>query len=341
DYQETLGAVANAPRWAIAYKFPAREATTTLEAITHNVGRTGVVKPLAMLAPVEIGGVTVSKATLHNADYIRGRDIRVGDRVVVKRAGDVIPQVVGPVPEARTGREEPYEEPTHCPSCGHELARLAAEADVRCVSAACPAQLRRLVQHFASRNAMDIVGLGEQVSIQLVDERLVGALPDVYRLTEERLLALEGFKEKRAENLLAALEASKRRPLRRLLFGLGIRHVGETVARTLVDHYESLEALAAAPEAELTAIHGVGPEIAQSVAEWFGHDENRATVAALRDFGVNTARLPEEAPAVPTSESPVAGRTFVLTGTLPTLTRGEAQALIEAVGGHVAGSVSK
>jgi len=341
DYQERLGAVANAPRWAVAYKFPAREVTTTLLRIVHNVGRTGVVKPVAVLDPVEVGGVVVSKATLHNADYIRARDIRTGDRVVVKRAGDVIPQVVGPVPEARTGAEVPYEEPTRCPSCGQPLAHLAGEVDVRCVSATCPAQLRRLVQHFASRNAMDVVGLGEQVSVQLVDAGLVGALPDLYRLTREQLLGLEGFKEKKADNLLASLEASKHRPLRRLLFGLGIRHVGETVARTLVDHYASLDALAAAPEEELTAIHGVGPEIAQSVAEWFRHDENRATVDALRDLGVNTERLPEEAPAAPSAESAVAGRAFVLTGTLPTLTRAEAKALVEAAGGRVAASVSK
>jgi DNA ligase (NAD+) len=341
DYQARLGAVANAPRWAVAYKFAAREATTTLLRIAHNVGRTGVVKPVAVLEPVEIGGVTVSRATLHNADYIRGRDIRVGDRVVVKRAGDVIPQVVGPVEAARTGAEVAYEEPTHCPSCGQPLVRLGDEVDVRCVSATCPAQLRRLVQHFASRNAMDVGGLGERVAVQLVDAGLVGGLPDLYRLTAEQLLALEGFKEKRAENLLTALAQSKRRPLRRLLFGLGIRHVGETVARTLVDAYPSLDALAAAAREEVEAIHGVGPEIAQSVATWFSHDENRAVVDALRELGVNTERLPEEAPAAPAAGGAVAGRLFVLTGTLPTLTREEAEGRIEAAGGRVAASVSK
>jgi DNA ligase (NAD+) len=340
-HQERLGQVANAPRWAVAYKFAAREATTTLLRIAHNVGRTGVVKPLAILEPVEIGGVTVSKATLHNADYVRARDIRVGDRVVVKRAGDVIPQVVGPVAEARVGAPPPYEEPTHCPACGEPLERLDGEVDVRCVSATCPAQLRRLVQHFASRNAMDIVGLGERVAIQLVDEELVRGLPDLYRLTEDQLLALEGFKEKKAENLLRSLAASKGRPLRRLLFGLGIRHVGETVAQVLAARYPSLEALGAAPEEELVAIHGVGPEIAQSVAAWFRHDENRKTVAALRDLGVNTERLPEETPAAPRADSAVAGRAFVLTGTLPTMTRDEAKARIERAGGRVMGSVSK
>ena len=339
-HQERLGQVANAPRWAVAYKFAAREATTTLLCIEHNVGRTGVVKPLAILEPVEIGGVTVSKATLHNADYIRDRDIRVGDRVVVKRAGDVIPQVVGPVPEARTGAEVLHAMPEHCPSCGEPLVRLEGEADVRCVSAACPAQLKRLVQHFASRNAIDIVGLGERVAVQLVDEGVVRGLPDLYRLTMEALLALEGFKEKKAENLLASLEASKLRPLRRLLFGLGIRHVGETVAQVLVAHYPSLEALAAAPQEALEGIHGVGPEIAQSVAEWFRHDENRATVDDLRALGVNTERLPEEAPAAPSPDRPATGRVFVLTGTLPTLTRPEAKVRIERAGGRVAGSVS-
>lgn len=338
DFQEALGAVANAPRWAVAFKFPAREATTRLSEIQLNVGRTGVVKPLALLEPVHIGGVTVQKATLHNADYILGRDIRVGDRVVVKRAGDVIPQVIGPIPEARTGEEVAWEPPTHCPACGEPLVRLEGEADTYCVSAACPAQLKRLVEHFAGRNAMDIVGLGERVAQQLVDARLVRRLDDLYRLGMDDLLGLEGFKEKKAENLLAGLEASRRRPLGRLVFALGIRHVGEAVGALLAAHFESLEALAEASPEALEGIDGIGPRIAESVADWFAHAPNRETVAGLRERGVNTARLPEE--PVAEASGALSGTVFVLTGTLPSLTRAEARGLIVAAGGRVSGSVS-
>ncbi len=339
--QAALGAVANAPRWAVAFKFPAREATTRLDAIDLNVGRTGAIKPLALLDPVGIGGVTVSKATLHNADYIRDRDIRVGDRVVVKRAGDVIPQVVGPVPAARTGDEAAWTMPEACPACGEPISRLEGEAEFYCTSAACPAQTVRLVEHYASRGALDIVGLGEKVALQLVEAGLVHRLDDLYRLTPEALLALGGFKEKKVENLLAGIEASKGRPLRALLFGLGIRFVGATVAQLLAEHYATLDALAAAPQGDLEAIHGIGPETARSVAEWFGHAPNRATVAALQQLGVNTARLPGEPVFTPSpTEGPLAGQTFVLTGTLPTLTRDEAKARITAAGGRVTGSVS-
>ena len=254
DYQVALGAVAHAPRWAIAYKFPAREATTTLLDIELNVGRTGVVKPLALLAPVTIGGVTVRRATLHNEDYIAERDIRIGDRVTVKRAGDVIPQVVGPLPGAAGERAEPWRMAETCPACGEPIARLEGDADYYCVSAACPAQTKRLVEHYASRSAMDIVGLGEKVAVQLVEAGLVRRLDDLYRLTTEDLLALEGFKEKKVENLLAGIERSKGRPLRALLFGLGIRFVGAAVAALLVEHFASLDALAAASQEALEAV---------------------------------------------------------------------------------------
>ncbi len=341
DFQQALGAVANAPRWAIAFKFPAREATTRLTDIALNVGRTGAIKPLALLAPVGIGGVTVSKATLHNADYIRDRDIRIGDRVVVKRAGDVIPQVVGPVEAARTGEETAWQMPATCPACGEPIARSEGEAEFYCISAACPAQTIRLVEHYASRGAMDIVGLGEKVAVQLVEAGLVHRLDDLYRLTPEALLALDGFKEKKVENLLAGIAASKARPLRALLFGLGIRFVGATVAALLVEHYATLGALAAAPPEDLEAVHGIGPETARGVVEWFGHAPNRATVEALGALGVNTARLPEEPVAAEAArEGPLAGRTFVLTGTLPSLARAEATARIAAAGGRVTGSVS-
>ncbi len=341
DYQDTLGAVANAPRWAIAFKFPAREATTRLNGIDLNVGRTGAIKPVADLEPVGIGGVTVSKATLHNADYIADRDIRIGDRVIVKRAGDVIPQVVGPIKEARTGEEVEWTMPDTCPACGEPIARIEGEAEFYCVSAACPAQTIRLVEHYASRGAMDIVGLGSNLAVQLVEADLVHRLDDLYRLIPDVLGALDGFKEKKIDNLLTGIEASKSRPLRSLLFGLGIRFVGATVAQLLVEHHESLDALAAATQDNLEAIHGIGPETARSVAEWFGHAPNRELVEALKSLGVNTARLPDEPvyTEAPT-EGPLAGKTFVLTGTLPTLTRDEAKAKIAAAGGKVTGSVS-
>ena len=342
DYQALLGQVATSPRWAVAVKFPAREATTRLLSVLHSVGRTGVVKPVAALEPVEVGGVTVARATLHNTDYIHSRDIREGDLVVVKRAGDVIPAVVGPVVEARTGAETPYVPPTVCPECGRPLVRAEGTADLRHAAGGCPASLRRAVQHFASRVAMDVDGMGEKTAFALVDSGLVADLPDLFRLSETDLLGLDGVKERKAERLLAGLDASKGRPLARLLFGLGIRHVGETVARLLVAHHASLAALAAADGETLEAVDGVGPVVAESVVAWFADDTNRATVAGLDAVGVNTARLPSEAVAAAEGAAgPAAGRTFVLTGSLPTLTRPQAKALIEAAGGTVAGSVSK
>ena len=342
DYQGVLGQVATAPRWAVAFKFPAREATTRLVEIEHNVGRTGVVKPLARLDPVDVGGVTVSKATLHNADYITSRDVRVGDLVVVKRAGDVIPAVVGPVVEGRGGAEVPYTPPTTCPACGEPVERAEGEADIRHVSGGCPAQLTRAVEHFASRNALDVDGLGKKIAVVLVETGLVKDLPDLYALTAEDLMPLEGFKERKVENLLAGIERAKRRPLSRLLFGLGIRHVGATVARDLVAHHASLAHLAAATGEELEAIDGVGPVVAESVVEWFADEVNQETVDRLRALGVNTERLPSEPVAAPPDEgAPLAGVTVVLTGTLPTLTRPEAKTRVEAVGGKVVGSVSK
>jgi DNA ligase (NAD+) len=339
--QEVLGAVANAPRWAVAYKFPAREATTRLDAIECNVGRTGAIKPLALLAAVEIGGVTVRKATLHNFDYVAERDIRPGDAVVVKRAGDVIPQVIGVVDQAAEGRSDPYAPPTHCPACDGLLERLDGEADVYCVNAACPAQLVRLVEHFAARSAMDVVGLGEKVAAQLVEEGRVGRLDDLYRLSREDLETLDGFKEKKVLNLLSALEESKSRPLSRLLFGLGIRHVGLTTAELLVQHYPSLAALSEAPLEDLETIHGLGPTTAAALVGYFALEENRDLLDSLRRQGVNTERLPEELAPEPSADSPVAGRTFVLTGTLPTLKRAEAKKKIQQAGGRVSSSVSK
>lgn len=341
DYRQELGTIADAPRWAVAFKFPAREATTTLTDIQVNVGRTGAVNPEAVLEPVEIGGVTVSKATLHNEDYITERDIRIGDTVVVKRAGDVIPQVVRTIPDARTGEEEPWHFPDTCPTCGTELVRLPDEADHVCPNSECPAQFKRLVEHFVQRDAMDIEGLGEKLSHRLVDLGLVETLADIYRIEVSDLTPLEGFAEKSAQNLVEAIEASKERSLSRLLFALGIQHVGKTVAEMIVRHFESAEALAAADVEALDAIEGIGPTIAESIVDWFAVDDNRALVADLASEGVNTERLPHEAPVEEADGSrPLSGLTCVLTGSLPDWTRADASEAIERAGGSVTSSVS-
>ncbi len=342
DYQDVLGQVSTAPRWATAFKFPAREATTRLDGIDHNVGRTGVIKPLARLAPVEVGGVVVSRATLHNADYITSRDIRVGDDVVVKRAGDVIPAVVGPV-SADPARDRPaYQPPTECPVCGRALVRPEGEVDLRHRDGGCPAQLTRAVEHWASRNALDVDTLGTKVAALLVEHDLVSDLPDLYRLDRDDLLGLDGFKDRKADKLLAGLAASTTRPLSRLVFGLGIRHVGETVARDLVAHHDSLDALAQSSGETLEAIDGIGPIVAESVVAWFADDANRATVEGLRRAGLNLTRQPgERVAATVDADAPLAGVTVVLTGTLPSLTRPQAKAQIEQAGGKVSGSVSK
>jgi DNA ligase (NAD+) len=338
--QEAIGFVSNAPRWATAFKFPAQEATTRLNDIIVNVGRTGMIKPEAALEPVSIGGVTVSQATLHNEDYIVSRDIRIGDLVMVKRAGDVIPQVIKSIPEARDGSQKEWSMPRHCPECESELVRLPEEADYYCVSVDCPAQFIRLVEHFASRGAMDIEGLGSKLAVVLVRESLLEHLPDIYRLDLERLLTLEGFGEKRAQNLLDGIEASKHRPLSRLLFGLGIRHVGKTTAEILVTNYASMDDLARATREDLEAIDGIGSVIAESIVDWFQVEDNQRIVRDLVALKVNTRRRAEEEP-LEAEGSAVAGKTFVLTGTLPTLSRGEASDLIKKAGGKASGSVSK
>ena len=338
-YQNELGVTSKEPRWAIAYKFPAREATTRLSDITVNVGRTGVIKPEAVLEPVHIGGVTVSQATLHNEDYIQERDIHVGDRVVVKRAGDVIPQVVRPVIEARTGDEESWSFPARCPACGSEIVRLEGEADYYCLTTDCPAQFIRLVEHFVSRNAMDIEGLGEKVAIQLVEQDRVESLAGLYRVKVEDLIELERFAAKSAQNLVDAIEASKDRSLSRVLYALGIRHVGQTVAELIVRKHASLDALSDADVGDLEAIDGIGSVIANSVVDWFSLPHNQELIQDLQAVGVNTERKPHEAPAE-NADRPAADKTFVLTGSLPSLTRSEATQLIKEGGGRVTSSVS-
>ncbi len=347
--QQTLGSISNAPRWAIAFKFPAREATTRLLDIVINVGRTGAIKPEAVLEPVAIGGVMVSQATLHNEAYIQSRDIRIGDSVVVKRAGDVIPAVLRPVAELRPEHAMPWQMPRTCSDVHNfdcpvhaDFVRLEGEADYYCVATDCPFQFIRHVEHFAGRSAMDIEGLGSRLAVQLVQAGLLHHLSDIYALTSEQLLGLDGFAEKKAANLVAGINAARHRPLSRLLIGLGIRHVGQTVAEVLVAHFDSIDALAAAPKETLESIEGVGPVIAESVVDWFSQADNQALVDELRAYGVNLSRLAGEVVAIAgASEGPLVGKTLVLTGTLTTLSRTEAEALIKGAGGKVAGSVSK
>ena len=339
EFQSILGNVSNAPRWAIAYKFPARETTTVLNDITISVGRTGAVKPEAVLEPVQIGGVTVSKATLHNEDYIIDRDIRIGDTVVVKRAGDVIPQVVRSIPEARSGNELEWRMPSHCPACGTRIVRLEGEADYYCVNTECPAQFIRLVEHYASRDAMDIEGLGAKLAVQLVETDLIHNLADLYVLSLDDLLPLEGFAEKKALNLLSGIDASKSRPLSRLLFGLGIRYVGKTVAELIAAHMASLSQIGASSIEDLEEIEGVGPSIAKSIHDWFKIEKNQALVDRLASQNVNLDQLPGEGIAQ-TEEAHLSGKQFVITGTLEQMGRNEAKELIKKAGGKVASSVS-
>lgn len=334
---EELGVVGKDPRGAIAYKFPAEEVTTRLIGVTHNVGRTGVLTPGAVLEPVAVSGVTVRQASLHNYDLIRLKDIRIGDTVIVKRSGEVIPYVVGPVIAARTGDEQPIEPPETCPACGTPVQRAEGEVAYYCPNASCPERVARNVEYFVSRGAMDIAGLGERGVRQLLAAGLIHDEADLFTLRAEDLLKLEGYAEKKVENLLKNIEAAKDRPLDRLIGALGIRGVGTTIAALLVEHYGSIDALAAATQEELEQIPGLGPHIAGAIVEWFSQERNRALIEKFRRAGV---RLQREAQVQPASNA-LAGMTFVLTGTLPTLTRSEAEVLIAQHGGRVTGSVSQ
>ncbi len=337
--QNELGAIANAPRWAIALKFPAREAVTTLNDIEISVGRTGAIKPVAILEPVNIGGVTVSRATLHNQDYIRSKDLRIGDVVSVKRAGDVIPQVIDVIPQAGKPRAAVWEMPVSCPHCGEELRRRGEEADIFCENISCPAQRVRLLEHFASRVAMDIDGMGSRLAVQLSESGLVKSLADLYRLDRKDLLGLEGFAEKKADKLLAGIEDSKTQSLSRLLFGLGIRHVGKTVAETLVASFQSIDEISVGREEDFSSIDSIGPEIAKSLLAWFQIDSNVQLIEDLKDLGLPLSRDTSEVILVD-QDSELASKTFVLTGTLLTLKRSEAGDKLKKRGAKVSSSVS-
>jgi DNA ligase (NAD+) len=332
-----LGVVGKDPRGAIAYKFPAQEVTTKLQDIGVNVGRTGRLTPFAILDPVEIGGVIVKQATLHNFDYIALKDIRVGDRVLLKRAGEVIPYVIGPITAARTGEEQPWSPPPLCPTCGQAVENLPGEVDWYCVNSACPAQLIRNLEHFVSRGAMDIVGLGIKIVEQLVAEGFVRDIADLYSLTKEDLLKLEGFAEKKAENAILSIDASRSRPLARVINALGIHGVGEVGAADLANHFPDLDALSAATVEELQSVDGIGPNIAAGVAEWFARPANQVVLEKLRKAGV----WPRVEQKKPQGAQPLAGLSFVVTGTLPNLSREEAKTFIQTYGGKVVDSVSK
>ncbi len=338
-YQDELGATSHAPRWAIAYKFPPEERTTVLRRIDVHTGRTGVVTPFAVLEPVHVGGVTVTTATLHNEDEVRRKDVREGDTVIVRRAGDVIPEVVGPVLSKRTKGARPWRFPRTCGSCGTPLVRREGEAYWRCPNKrACPSQNVEWLSAFSSRGAMDIEGLGYKTGSLLLDLGWVADPGDVYSLTREQLAQLPGFKEKRIRNLLEAIEASKDRPIWRLLVGLNIPHVGTTTAQILARAFGSIDRLASATREEIDAVEGIGPEIASSVVEWFRDERNRALLDRLRRAGV---RMVDEAPSARREGGPLAGKTIVLTGGLESMSREEATRLAEEAGAHVASSVSK
>jgi DNA ligase (NAD+) len=333
--QRALGAVGREPRWAIAYKYPPMQATTKLLRIDVNVGRTGSLNPFAVLEPVVVAHATVKLATLHNEDDIRRKDIREGDTVIVQRAGEVIPQVVGPVLSLRTGKEKPFEMPRECPVCGTPVIRPEGEAMRYCPNRACPAQIFRLLFHFAGRGGMDIEGLGESLASQLLASGLVKDLGDVYYLKKEDLLTLERMGEKSADNLIANIEASKQRPLGRLLFALGIRHVGDETAQLLAGHFGSMDALAKATQDDFASVPTIGPKIAESVFEYFQDEQNLALIEKLRAAGV---RLTGESAA---REGPLQGLSFVVTGSLERWSRNEIETLIKRQGGSVGSSVTK
>lgn len=337
--REDLGFTAKSPRWATAYKFPAEEKVTTLEDIILSVGRTGVVTPTAKLTPVQVAGTTVQRASLHNEDLIREKGIKLGDQIVVKKAGDIIPEVVRVLTELREGNEREFEMPTECPSCGTELVRLEEEVALRCMNPNCPAQLQEALIHFVSRGAMNIDGLGEKVIQQLFSHQLVSGIEDIYKLDRDELLELERMGEKSVDNLLRAIETSKENSLERLLFGLGIRFVGSKAARTLAEEFGTMEALEQADKEQLLAIYDIGEKVADSIVSYFEQENVSALLGELRRLRLNMEykgpRKSEQA-----IDTVFSGKTVVLTGKLQELTRKDAKERIEALGGKVTGSVS-
>lgn len=337
--QERLGFTQKFPRWAIALKYPAEEAPTRVENITIQVGRTGALTPVAELSPVSLAGTTVSRATLHNADFVAQLDVRVGDTVIVRKAGEIIPEVVRVLKEFRQAGAVPFQMPTHCPACGQPVVKPEDEVVTRCVNPACPAILKGALIHWASRQALDINGLGEKWVQQFLDRGLIHTVADLYDLTVEQLIPVERMGKKSAENLVKAIAQSKTQPWSRVLYGLGIRHVGSVNAQVLSEHFPTVEALASADMEAIAQVYGIGPEIARAVYEWFRVPANQQLIARLKQAGVQLAAA-EPATPDPKTQT-LAGKTFVITGTLPTLKREEAKALIQRAGGKVTDSVSK
>ncbi|MBA2452199.1 MAG: NAD-dependent DNA ligase LigA [Chloroflexia bacterium] len=334
-----IGTVAREPRWATAFKFPASQGVTVIEDIEINVGRTGSLNPLAHLKPVEIGGVTIRRATLHNQDEIRRLAVKIGDTVVVERAGDVIPKIVSVVEENRTGDEHDFIWPEHCPVCGSTVERVEGEALSYCVNASCPAQLREQISHFVSRGAMDIEGLGTKLARRFVDDGLIRSFADIYRLNWEPIVEMEGLGEKSVENLKRSIENSKQRPLARLLFGLGIRHVGQQTADLIAAHFGSTDAIAKATQDEIAAVPGVGKVIAQSLSDWNAEERNQLLLNDLKQLGLRTEI--DESERQSTTPTEWTGLTVVLTGRLETLSRGDAEGLLKKAGARTSSSVSR
>ncbi len=336
--QEQLGFTQKFPKWAIALKYAAEEAPTRVEAISVNVGRTGAITPLAELQPVLLAGTTVKRASLHNIDYVQELDIRAGDTVIVRKAGEIIPEVVRVLPELRPADTKPFQMPSHCPVCSQPVVRIQGEAVTRCVNASCPAILKGALVHWASRDALDINGLGEKLVQQLVDQQMVHSVADLYDLSVEQLIQIERMGKKSAQKLVDAIAHSKTQPWSRVLYGLGIRHVGSVNAQTLTTQFPTVEQLAGASAANIEGVYGIGPEIAQSVFKWFQVPANQTLIDRLREAGLQLAA--QVATTAEPKSQPLSGKTFVITGTLPTLKRDEAKELIEKAGGKVTNSVS-